>query len=163
MRNQSHYHSRKLRSPRGKGDLYLAGLPGSQSCCTWPSISRVTKRKGEHPSMPSLFWLLLCAPAAPLPRYQCPARGHLPVPPSSTCFRKIASPFSLNNMRVHGMAWHGCLETFLGDAVNCQYGQCICKSSVYLTVFFTKYESCFRITNSEICRPTTCHHQAEPF
>ena len=97
MRNQSHYHSRKLQSLRKKRSL-SGRPPRFQSCCTWP-VS-IWRPKGREGSMPSLFWPLLCSAHCKLQQWL-----HL----HDVIFKRLALPFSLNH-GVHGM---GVRKTFL--------------------------------------------------
>ena len=101
MRNQSHYHSRKLQSLRKKRSL-SGRPPRFQSCCTWP-VS-ICRPKGREGSMPRLFWPLLCSAHCKLQQWL-----HL----HDVIFKRLALPFSLNNHGVHGV---GVRKTFLGDA-----------------------------------------------
>ena len=103
MRNQSHYHSRKLQSPR-KRDLYLAGLPGSNHAALDQYLSG--DQKEGKVACQALFDRS-CSPPTHCKLQQWLLHLH------DVIFKRLALPFSLNNHGVHGV---GVRKTFLGDA-----------------------------------------------
>ena len=100
MRNQSHYHSRKLQSPR-KRDLYLAGLPGSNHAALDQYLSG--DQKEGKVACQALFDRS-CAPPTHCKLQQWLLHLH------DVIFKRLALPFSLNNHGVHGV---GVRKTFL--------------------------------------------------